>query len=122
MLDRVTCSPLDRVLDLACGTGIIARLASERLGAGCRIFGVDINPEMIAVARSIKPEISWHQANASDLPFETGVFDVIFCQQGLQFIPDQTAAVREMRRVLAGEDVSLSVPGDLSPKIRCLTA
>jgi Methyltransferase domain len=67
------------------GTGIVARLARERLGADSRITGVDINSEMIAVARSIEPDISWHRGNALELPFENGSFDVVLCQQGFQF-------------------------------------
>jgi ubiquinone/menaquinone biosynthesis C-methylase UbiE len=101
LLDRVRLAPGDRVLDLACGTGIVARLARQKLGSRPRIAGVDVNPEMIAVARSIEPDISWHQASAVELPFESGIFDVVICQQGLQFFPDRAAAVREMRRVLA---------------------
>jgi SAM-dependent methyltransferase len=70
LLDRVSLAQGDRVLDVACGTGIVARLARERLGADSRITGVDINSEMIAVARSIEPDISWHRGNALELPFE----------------------------------------------------
>jgi ubiquinone/menaquinone biosynthesis C-methylase UbiE len=109
LLERVPLAQDDRVLDVACGTGIVARLAREQLGAGSQIAGVDVNPEMIAATRSRAPDISWHLGDAIALPFEDESFDVIFCQQGLQFFPDRAAAVLEMRRVLAeGGRVALS--------------
>ncbi|HEY5944002.1 MAG TPA: class I SAM-dependent methyltransferase, partial [Kofleriaceae bacterium] len=93
--------PSDRVLDLGCGTGIVARLLRERLGGAARITGVDINAQMIAKARSIAPEIDWHEGNAVALPFGECTFDVVLCQQMLQFTSDRAAAVREIARVLA---------------------
>ena len=109
LLDRVRLAQDDRVLDVACGTGIVARLAREQLGAGSQIAGVDVNPEMVAAARSSARDTSWHLGDAIALPFEDGSFDVIFCQQGLQFFPDRTAAVLEIRRVFAkGGRVALS--------------
>src|SRR6188508_325909 len=73
--------PSDRILDLGCGTGIVARLLRERLGGAARITGLDLNPQMIAMARSIAPEIEWQEGNAVALPFTTGSFDVVLCQQ-----------------------------------------
>lgn len=108
-LDRIQPRVSERILDVACGTGIVARLARERLGPDAKITGVDLNPAMIAVARSIAPELAWQQGNAQQLPFATGSFDRVTCQQGLQFFPDRALAVREMRRVLAdGGRVALS--------------
>jgi ubiquinone/menaquinone biosynthesis C-methylase UbiE len=92
LLDRVRLTPEERVLDVACGTGIVARLAREQLGAGSQKTGVDVNPEMIAVARSIESGVSWHRGNALELPFEDGSFNVVLCQQGLQFFFDRAAA------------------------------
>ena len=63
--------------------------------------GVDLNPEIIAVARSVQPDIPWHLGNAIELPFENGSFDVVLCQQGFQFFSDRAAAALETRRVLA---------------------
>jgi SAM-dependent methyltransferase len=77
----------DRVLEVARGTGIVIQLEPEQLGAISQITGVDINPEMIAVARSIEPDVSWHRGNALELPFENRSFDVVLCQQGFQFFP-----------------------------------
>ncbi len=93
--------PSDRVLDLGCGTGIVARLLRERLGGAARIAGLDVSPPMIAKARTLAPELDWHEGNAMALPFADGSFDVVMCQQMLQFVPDPRAAVREIRRVLA---------------------
>jgi ubiquinone/menaquinone biosynthesis C-methylase UbiE len=92
----------DRVLDVACGTGIVARLAKNRVGDGGTVVGVDLSPPMIAVARSIEPSVEWREGDACALPVrDPERFDVVMCQQGLQFFPDKVAAAREMRRVLA---------------------
>ena len=96
----------ERVLDIACGTGVVARAAAERVGAAGRVVGVDLNPGMIAVARSLPApvgaSIEWVERNALDLRLQEATMDVALCQQGLQFFPDKALAMREMRRVLAG--------------------
>jgi ubiquinone/menaquinone biosynthesis C-methylase UbiE len=96
--------PGDRVLDVACGTGIVARRAAARLDGG-RVVGLDINPAMLEVARSTAAAsglvIEWYEGNALALPFADASFDAVLCQQALQFFPDRVAALREMRRVLA---------------------
>jgi ubiquinone/menaquinone biosynthesis C-methylase UbiE len=92
----------DSVIDVACGTGIVARVARERLGPEARIVGVDVAPAMLAVARTVDPTIDWREGNAVSLPVSDGEhFTVLTCHQGLQFMPDKPAAIREMRRVLA---------------------
>jgi len=94
----------ERVLDLACGTGIVARQAAPLLGLTGQITALDINPAMLAVARSLPASpgaaIDWQQGNAMNLPFPDGAFDVVLCQHGLPFFPDYAVAVREMRRIL----------------------
>jgi ubiquinone/menaquinone biosynthesis C-methylase UbiE len=101
-LDEVRPSPGERVLDIACGTGIVARLAKERLGERGHVVGVDISADMLEVARAAGPGIDWREGDAADLPVGHGEgFDVVICQQGLQFFPDKAAAAREMRRALA---------------------
>jgi ubiquinone/menaquinone biosynthesis C-methylase UbiE len=101
-LDRVRVSDRDRVLDLACGTGIVARLARQRLAGGGRVVGIDASPQMLAVAAAVAPEIEWREGNATALPVDANEsFDVVTCQQGFQFFSDKPAAGREMRRVLA---------------------
>lgn len=107
--------PGERVLDVACGTGVVARLASQRVGAIGTVAGLDVNPGMLAVARSATPPgmpIEWHEASAEAMPIPDASFDVVLCQMGLQFMPDKPAALREMRRVLVrGGRLILNVPG-----------
>ena len=107
--------PGERVLDVACGTGVVARLASERVGAAGTVAGLDVNPGMLAVARSATPPdmlIEWHEASAEAMPLPDSSFDVVLCQMGLQFMPDRHAALREMWRVLVrGGRLILNVPG-----------
>jgi SAM-dependent methyltransferase len=93
--------PGDRVLDVACGTGVLAREAADRVGPTGRVTGLDLNEAMLAVARRLRSEIDWRQGDAAKLPFEEGTFDVVVSQFALMFFPDQAAALREMWRVLA---------------------
>jgi ubiquinone/menaquinone biosynthesis C-methylase UbiE len=90
------------VLDVACGTGVVARLAARKVTPG-HVTGLDLNSGMLAVARNVSNEgeaVSWKQASALDLPFSSSHFDAVLCQLGLQFFPDQPKALREMRRVV----------------------
>lgn len=107
--------PGERVLDVACGTGIVARLASEQVGSNGSVAGLDVNPGMLAVAQSVTPadmSIEWYEASAEDMSLPDEAFDVILCQLGLQFMMDKLAALREMRRVLVpGGRLILNVPG-----------
>ncbi|HEX4891673.1 MAG TPA: methyltransferase domain-containing protein [Hyphomicrobiaceae bacterium] len=112
LMDRVRPSAGQSVLDVACGTGVVARLAAERMGTG-RVVGVDYNSGMLAVARSVsrgEPAIDWIEGSALSLPFAEGTFDHVICQLGLQFFPDRPLAVGEMKRVLVPEgQLTLSV-------------
>ena len=96
--------PGEQVLDVACGTGIVARRAAVRVGSGGTVVGLDLNEGMLGVARKVssdvRPAIEWQQGDASDMPLADRAFDVVFCQQGLQFFPDRPAALVEMHRVL----------------------
>jgi SAM-dependent methyltransferase len=92
--------PGDRVLDVACGTGVLTREAASRVGPTGRVTGLDLNEGMLAVARRLRPEINWRQGDAAKLPFDDSVFDVAVSQFALMFFPDQVAALREMWRVL----------------------
>lgn len=93
-----------RVLDIACGTGIMPRLLAERIPGRGRIVGTDLNPAMIEVAQRLMPEsqhrVDWFTCDVVGLPFEDREFDFVFCQQGLQFFPDKPSALAEIRRVL----------------------
>lgn len=87
-LDDVRLSAGDRLLDIACGTGIVARVARERLGDNGHVVGIDISSEMLAVARALAPAIDWREGNASALPLRQGEqFDVVVCQQGCSSFP-----------------------------------
>src|SRR5262249_46791562 len=100
LVERVGVERGDRVLDVACGTGAVARVAAGRVGEGGRVVGVDVNRAMLRVARARLPELEWREGSVLALPFAAGEFDVVFCQLGLQFFPDRPAALQEMRRVL----------------------
>jgi ubiquinone/menaquinone biosynthesis C-methylase UbiE len=101
-LDEVRLSAGDRVLDIACGTGILARVARKRLGETGHIVGIDVSSDMLAVARAMAPDIDWREGNANALPLHDGEqFDVVASQQGLQFFSDKTVAAAQMRRALA---------------------
>lgn len=101
-LDEMMPAPGDRILDIACGTGIVARVARERLGGAGTIVGVDVSADMLAVARAVAPGIDWREGNANALPLGEGErFEVVVCQQGFQFFPDKPAAAAQMRRALA---------------------
>jgi len=101
-LDEIKLSPGDRVLDIACGTGIVARVARERLQDSVHVVGIDLSRDMLSVARAVDAAIDWREGNSAALPLRDGeVFEVIICQQGLQFFPDKPAAVAQMRRAAA---------------------
>lgn len=90
----------ERVLDVACGTGVLAREAARRVGTEGAVTGLDRNAGMLAVARGTAPDIEWHEGVAESLPFPDGSFDVVLSQFGLMFFEDRTAAVAEALRVL----------------------
>ena len=90
----------DRVLDIACGTGVLAREAARRTGPSGRVAGLDPNAGMLAVARGLAPGIDWRDGTAEALPFPDHSFDVVVCQFGLMFFSDRDKAVREMLRVM----------------------
>jgi ubiquinone/menaquinone biosynthesis C-methylase UbiE len=112
--------PGERVLDVACGTGVVARLAAPQVGSTGQVTGLDFNAGMLAVARALPPPsgviINWVEGSAVAMDLPHASIDVILCQQGLQYFPDKHAALREMRRVLVpGGRALLSIWKSASP-------
>ena len=93
--------PGQRVLDVACGTGVLAREAASRVAPNGSVAGLDASPGMLAVAARLAPGIDWRQGTAESLPYPDRSFDAVVSQFGLMFFSDRRRALREMIRVLA---------------------
>ncbi|MDX1466892.1 MAG: methyltransferase domain-containing protein [Halomonas sp.] len=100
LLDLARVATGDRMLDVACGTGILAREAQPRVAPCGLVVGLDAMAGMLEVARELAPEIIWRQGDALKLPFEAEAFDAVLSQFGLMFFVDPRAALGEMHRVL----------------------
>jgi ubiquinone/menaquinone biosynthesis C-methylase UbiE len=125
LLKAASLQPGERILDVACGTGLIARLAAEQVGRDGSVTAIDVSPDMIDVARATPspaaPPIDWHVGDATALPLPDDAYDVVLCQMGLMFIEDRTAAVSEMRRVLApGGRIVVNTPGSIQPPFQLM--
>lgn len=115
LLDLVELKPGERVLDVACGPGTVAQVAAARVGLAGHVTGCDLSPAMLDIARSKSSSIEWLETSAAPLAgVPDNAFDVVTCQQGLQFFPDRPAAVAEMHRALVpGGRVAIAVWGPL---------
>ena len=104
LLERAAPRAGERVLDVACRTGIAARMAGPMVEPTGEITGVDISPNMLSVARrsSGNEDLEWIEGPPENLPFNDRSFDLVLCQHGLEFIADRQTALREMRRASAG--------------------
>lgn len=100
VLDEAKTGPGDKILDVACGTGVLARVAANRSGRSGFVAGLDMNPGMLSVAGKLAPEIAWREGKAEKLPWENDFFDAVVSQFGLMFFEDRQEALREMLRVL----------------------
>lgn len=107
LIRRANPKPGEDVLDLACGTGVVTRQVAKQIPDVGRLTGVDHSRDMLDVARGVAAETGlvaeWVEADAANLPFQDDSFDLAFCQQALQFFPDRSAALLELRRVLKPE-------------------
>lgn len=99
--DAAHIQPGQRVLDVACGTGVLAREVLSRVGPGGQVAGLDPSPGMLAVAARRAPGVEWREGVAESLPFPDRSFDAVVSQFGLMFFADRAQALREMLRVLA---------------------
>jgi SAM-dependent methyltransferase len=110
VLEAAGVGPGHRVLDVACGTGVVAREAASLLRDQGSVAGIDASPGMLAVAEQLEPEVDWRQGVAESLPFEADAFDAVVSQFGLMFFQDRSGSLREMLRVLApGGRVAVAV-------------
>jgi ubiquinone/menaquinone biosynthesis C-methylase UbiE len=124
LIEAAMLRPGERVLDAACGTGVVTKLAAARVAPGGAVAGLDPNAAMLSVARATTPAdmaIDWHQAAAEELPFPDESFDAVLCGMGLQFFSDKEAGLREFHRVLtAGGRLVANVPGPAPPPFEIL--
>jgi SAM-dependent methyltransferase len=120
LVDLAGVAPGWSVLDVACGTGIVARTVAPRVGRTGEVTGVDLNEAMLTVARraaapsDAAADIAWRQGDVAELPFADAAFDAVLCQMALMFFPDRVRALAEMRRVVRpGGRVAVCVPAAL---------
>jgi SAM-dependent methyltransferase len=112
LLDRLAVGAGDALLDVACGPGTLSSLAAAR---GARVTGADLSPAMLAIARSKPGDVEYVECPADALAVPAGSYDVVTCQQGLQFFPDRPAALREMRRAARpGARLGIAVWNDVA--------
>ena len=118
LIRRTDPRPGERVLDVACGTGAVARQVAPLVGPDGTVTAIDISPAMLEVARGVPRSagapIDWRSGSAQELPFPDATFELVLCQQGIQFFPDRVGALREQHRVLvAGGRLGVSVSAGL---------
>jgi ubiquinone/menaquinone biosynthesis C-methylase UbiE len=117
LIRQANCKDGERVLDVACGTGFVTLRIKEVSGADCELTGLDVNEGMLNAARK-NPGVNWQLGSATAMPFPDASFDVVLCQQGLQYFPDRQAAMNEIARVLVpGGRVSLNVWGRIERQV-----
>jgi SAM-dependent methyltransferase len=115
LIDLARPKPGEHVLDAACGTGVVARLIAPMVGRSGKVVGIDFDPVMLATAKHLGPDVEWHEGDLQNLPFADDRFDLVICQQGLQFLADRDAGLRQIYRVLRpGRRVVLATWTDLA--------
>ena len=124
LLRAAALQPGMRVLDVACGTGVVTRAAAEQVGPTGSVTGIDVAPDMIAVAKTVPAggaPITWQEADGASLPLPDELDDVGLCQMGLMFMEDRAGALRELHRVLTpGGRVVINTPGRIQPLFKVM--
>jgi SAM-dependent methyltransferase len=102
LVNRLKARPASRVLEIACGTGVVTRAMAAALPENTSIVATDLNQAMLDQAATVgtKRPVEWRQADAMNLPFPDASFDAVVCQFGVMFFPDKGKAFAETRRVL----------------------
>ena len=122
VIEAATLRAGERVLDVACGTGVAARLAAEQVAPTGTVVGIDPQPGMLEVARRTAPEVEWRDGRAEALPLPDESFDVVVCSLGFQFFADKRTALDEISRVLVpGGRVALGTAGPTPPLMAAIS-
>jgi SAM-dependent methyltransferase len=106
---RLAARPVQRVLEIAAGTGVVTRALAEKLSEGTSIVATDLNQAMLDQAMSVgtRRAVEWRQGDAMQLMFADASFDAVVCQFGVMFFPDRAKAFAEARRVLKPKGILL---------------
>jgi ubiquinone/menaquinone biosynthesis C-methylase UbiE len=125
LVDALAIRKSERVLDIACGTGVTTRIAKEKVGPGGRVDGLDINAPMLAKAEELADglEIGWLESDVCENGLQSGTYDVILSQHGYHYFPDKSGALLEFHRLLArGGRMGFSVWDGHSPYTQAICA
>jgi len=125
LVDSLSLQASEKVLDVACGTGVTTRLAKAKVGSEGEVVGLDINASMLSKARQLADglDITWVESDAGDIDLPSGYYDVILSQHGYHYFPDKPAALGEFHRLLAsGGRMAFSIWDGHSPYTRAICA
>jgi SAM-dependent methyltransferase len=115
LIDLARPKPGERILDVCCGTGVVARLIAPIVGRAGKTVGLDFDAGMIAMGQRMSLDVEWRLGDLQHLPFADASFDLVICQQGLQFVPNREAGLKQIYRVLRPSGrIVLAVWTDLS--------
>ena len=105
LLEMADIRPGERVLDVACGTGLVTCHVARQVGESGTVIGVDVAGKMVAYAQQVAAnqrlrQVTWARMDAEELLLPDGTFDVALCALGLMYVPHPVQALQEMYRVL----------------------